>query len=255
LLQQARRIWLVGGTSDSVRIARELLARAVPLVVTVATPDAAQLYPKHASCAVRVGRLQEGECADFLTEFGVGAIADASHPFATAVSELAMAVAARWQVPYLRYERPECTGGERVASFAALLAGDRLAGKRVLLTVGCQALPLFRAWHDRATLFARVLPRVESLQVAIASGFASERLIALRPPVTADLERALCCRWDIEAIVTKASGEAGGEATAIRVAAELGIEAIVVERQRLAYPQQTGTVEAVVDFCQHAMSR
>jgi precorrin-6x reductase len=115
-------------------------------------------------------------------------------------------------------------------SFNTLLASDYLHQQRVLLTIGYKALHLFCSWQERSTLFARILPAVKSLEAATAAGFASDRIIALRPPVTAELEKALWRHWDISLVVTKASGVAGGEDVKRSVAAELGIPLIVIAR-------------------------
>jgi precorrin-6A/cobalt-precorrin-6A reductase len=90
---------------------------------------------------------------------------------------------------------------------------------------------------------------VTSLEVAIASGFSSERIIALRPPVTAELEKALWHQWDISLVVTKASGTAGGENIKRIIAAELGIPLIVIARPVVEYPQQTSNLLVALEFC------
>jgi precorrin-6A/cobalt-precorrin-6A reductase len=134
-------------------------------------------------------------------------------------------------------------------SFQTLLAGDYLNRQRVLLTVGYKALSLFRSWQDRSTLFARILPAVTSLEAAVAAGFTSDRIIALRPPVTAELEKALWRHWDISLVVTKASGVAGGEDVKRTVAAEFGIPLVVIARPRVDYPQQTSDFSVALEFC------
>ncbi|MBD0344655.1 MAG: precorrin-6A reductase, partial [Coleofasciculus sp. Co-bin14] len=135
-------------------------------------------------------------------------------------------------------------------SFETLLASEYLDQQRVLLTVGYKALPLFRSWQNRSTLFARILPSVTSLEAAIAAGFTSDRIIALRPPITAELEKALWRHWDISLVVTKASGVAGGEDTKRSVAAELGISLVIIARPCVKYPQHTSDFSVALQFCQ-----
>jgi precorrin-6A/cobalt-precorrin-6A reductase len=168
---------------------------------------------------------------------------------------MAIAIAAHLNIPYLRFERSSVGDPDNrqvilLNSFETLLAGDYLHKQRVLLTVGYKTLPLFHSWQEHSTLFARILPSVTSLEVAIASGFSSERIIALRPPVTAELEKALWHQWDISLVVTKASGTAGGENIKRIIAAELGIPLIVIARPVVEYPQQTSDLSVALDFCQ-----
>ena len=259
------RIWLVGGTSESGEIARELALQGIACTISVTTEAAKSLYPESPHLKIWVGKLDRGSIEGFLQQEQIVAILDASHPYAAAISELAMAAAQQYHLPYLRFERPvlENEGGNEggsdrhvlhLPSFDALLAGDYLSGKRVLLIVGYQILPNFQPWQGRSTLFARLLPSQIALETALGTGFTPERLIALRPPVSAELEAALWRQWQITTVVTKASGKAGGEDVKRRVAAELGVKLMVIDRPVLSYPQETREVAEAIRFCQQNIS-
>jgi precorrin-6A/cobalt-precorrin-6A reductase len=245
-------IWLIGGTSDSANIARIIAAASFPCLVTVTTPSAFSLYPDLPSLSVQVGQLNECTIKDFCQENNIKLIIDASHPYAQIISQLAINYATLANIPYLRYERPVISQkiGLELDSIDILLQGDYLLGQRVLLTLGSKALPRFRPWHDRATLFTRLLPVVNSLEIALEAGFTSDRIIALRPPISADLEAALWQHWQITLVVTKASGKEGGEARKKALAAQLGINLITIARPTLNYPRQTSNPNDIIDFCQ-----
>lgn len=248
------KIWLIGGTQDSAQLAEALVAAQLPTVVTVTTAAARSLYPTHPLLQVQVGILGPESMAGFLQEQTIGGILDASHPFATVVSQGAIAAAALASLPYIRYERTPL--GE---SLAAAQTPDfdpqdlPLGGHRVLLVVGYRLLPQFQIWHDRATLFARILPSEIALKTALDSGFSGRNLVALRPPVSLELERSLWRQWDISLVVAKASGTAGGEAVKRQVAQELEIPLILIPRPWVAYPQQTGDRATAIALCQQAL--
>ena len=273
------RIWLIGGTSESARIAEAIAGEGLPCTVTVSTKAAQALYPGNPELKVRVGQISSAQISFFCAQEQIVAVVDASHPYAVAISQGAIAAATESPIPYLRYERPHVgdrergVGGEgergrsfcslssesteaviELDSFDLLIVGNYLEGRRVLLTIGCKALPLFQPWQDRATLFARLLPDVNSLEVAATAGFTPDRLIALRPPISTQLEKALWHQWQISLVVTKASGQAGGEDVKRSVAAELGIPLIVIARPRIAYPQQTSDLSEVLAFCRRHLS-
>ena len=254
MLDRGKRIWLIGGTAESAALAVAIAKLQLPCSVTVTTVAAEALYPKTPMLRVCVGRLDVARLESFLQEQQVVAILDASHPYAVEISRMAIATAAHLNIPYLRFERsavgdPDNPQVILLNSFETLLTGDYLHQQRVLLTVGYKTLPLFRSWQERSTLFARILPAITSLEVAIASGFSSERIIALRPPVTAELEKALWHHWDISLVVTKASGTAGGEDIKRTIAAEFGIPLIVIARPVVEYPQQTSDLVVALEFC------
>lgn len=256
MLNFGKRILLIGGTTESAALAKAIAKLELPCTVTVTTAAAQALYPKTPLLEIWVGRL-DGDCLkSFLDEQQIAAILDASHPYAVEVSKMAIEVATQRQLPYLRWERliiDEPANSSQVIyldSFEKLLEENYLHQQRVLLTVGYKALPLFCSWHEKSTLFARILPAVASLEIAIASGFSSDRIIALRPPLKIDLEKALWHYWDISLVVTKASGIAGGEDVKRVVAAELGIPLIVITRPVVNYPRQTSDLSVALEFCQ-----
>jgi len=273
------RLWLIGGTQESAQLARAIAQLALPCTITVTTAAARSLYPDAPEQAVWVGCLDAHTLPQFLQEQQIIAILDASHPFAAAISQGAIAAAAQFGLPYLRYERALWEGeavqakdqsrcspqtlipdarplaSDTFPSFAALLASGHLAGHRVLLTVGYRPLSQFQPWQGRATLFARILPSVTALEAALSAGFTGDRLIAVRPPITADLERALWQQWQISLVVTKASGTPGGEDIKRQVAAELGVKLVVIARPDIVYPQQTSDRLTALEFCQLSLMR
>ncbi|HEY9761363.1 MAG TPA: cobalt-precorrin-6A reductase [Trichocoleus sp.] len=247
------RIWLIGGTGESAELVRLLIASGIPCTVSVTTLSAQSLYPKSPLVRVWVGRLSADELPKFLQDESIRAILDASHPFAVEISRLAIATAQQLSLPYLRFERPALTLSQAETiphTLDSLLNSNILEGHRVLLTLGYRWLEKFRPWQARATLFARILPSPEALTMALAAGFTADRLIALRPPISADLERALWEQWQITCVVTKASGTPGGEAVKREVAQTLGITLVVLERPWVEYPHQTDSLQVALKICQ-----
>lgn len=253
------RLWLIGGTSESAVLAEAIAQSNLPCTITVTTETAKALYSLSPLLRVKVGRLNPQQVGEFLQAENIVAILDASHPYAVEISKLAIATATKYQIPYLRYERLEAGtpllqrggGGDLIIldSFETLVREDYLTNQRVLLTSGYKSLHLFRSWQNRCTLFVRVLPSVESVQGAIDAGFTANRIIAIRPPVSRELEKALWQQWQISLIVTKASGVAGGEDIKRSLCTELGIRLIIIERPQVNYPQQTSDITTAIEFC------
>ncbi len=258
------RVWLIGGTRESRDLAVAIAKKRYPCTISVTTEAARALYPPLPELSVWVTRFDADSLSCFLQTEDIAAVVDGSHPFAVKVSRLAIAMAAQAGIPYLRYERPaidgsEIAGGTQAAggspaivleSVEGLLSGDWLRSQRVLLTIGSRPLPLFQPWQKDAELFARILPAPEALERAFSAGFSADRLIALRPPVSLELERALWQQWNISLVVTKASGAVGGEAIKQQVATELGVPLVAIARPNVDYPQQTSKMAAVLRFCQ-----
>ncbi|MBE9241547.1 precorrin-6A reductase [Synechocystis salina] len=254
-------VWLIGGTVDSRTIAEELIAQGIACLVTVTTPEARHLYPLHPYLRVHVGALTPEEIPTFLELHGIAAIVDASHPFAAQITATATAIAKEKDIPYIRFERPPLPLGENtleVPDVDSLTTGSYqpyLVGKRVLLTVGARWLDYFSALQTQAILFARILPYPQALTQAIAAGFTSDRIIALRPPVAEPLEKALWEQWQIQVVVTKASGAQGGELMKQRLAEALGITLIRIARPENKVGQTVNDLAPIYEFCQSLLRR
>ncbi|MGP0128678.1 cobalt-precorrin-6A reductase [cyanobacterium endosymbiont of Epithemia clementina EcSB] len=247
-----KKIWLIGGTRDSVTIAESIVSERLTCLVTVTTENAKTLYPISSYLTIKIGTLNPGQIRLLCQQEKIIAIVDASHPYAVQISRQVITVSKENCIPYLRYERVSLPPSPEIITldnFDTLIKGNYLQGERTLLTIGYKALPLFKVWQGRAVLFARVLPKIESLEVAIKAGFSNDHLIALRPPISAELEQALWQQWNISLVVTKASGRQGGELIKRLVATELGVKIIIIKRPLVSYPQQTDKLSDIIRFC------
>ncbi|MEL6400883.1 MAG: precorrin-6A reductase [Cyanobacteria bacterium J06607_6] len=263
-----RRLWLIGGTQESRQLVAQLSALGtdatlVPaaLLITVTTEAARSLYPPEWTDQIWVGQVAVPQVDDFVRDYQIGAILDLSHPFAAQISRQAIALAQCHQLPYLRYERAVVQpplnswrdrrgrpGRVELAQFADLWQADYLSQERTLLTIGSRLLPQFAPWQTKSDLFARVLPSPPALAAALAAGFAPDRILALRPPLSPALEKALWQQWHITQVVTKASGAVGGEDHKQAIAAELGVRLIQIARPQVPYPQQTDRLDTALQF-------
>jgi len=253
------RVWLIGGTQESRDIAQalapELKAQGRWGWITVTTPSATALYPQGEPWRVRVVVWQGETLRLWLIQEQITQIIDASHPFASQISALAQGLAQEYNLSYLRYQRRECpleVGVTEITALEELFSRNLLQGKRVFLTLGAKSLPFFRDYQDQAALFARILPTASSLELAQRGGFPPERLIALRPPVSEALELALWQQWQIETVVTKASGAPGGEAMKTQLAQRLQIPLIRLARPALRSATAVSSLEELLNWFKEA---
>jgi precorrin-6A/cobalt-precorrin-6A reductase len=246
----AARILLLGGTADARDVARALREAGYRVVLTAVSAYAGALATADAD--VRVGALDAATLDALLAD--ADWLLDATHPFATAISALAMARAAARGVPYVRFERPEALLSAPVhrapdAATAATLAADLAPGGMVLLTVGSKSLATYvstlRARGCR--LLARVLPTAAVLAHCEALGLSPAELLAMQGPVSAPLELAIIRHFAAGVLVTKESGPTGGVPEKLEAAATAGIPVVVVTRPPLVYPRVVRTVGEVLE--------
>jgi precorrin-6A/cobalt-precorrin-6A reductase len=243
--RQPLRLWLIAGTGEGPRLARQLLERGWQLEVSVVTAAASLAYPAHRHLRLLVGALAGGEAIRQRLSMAAAAgqpyaaVVDASHPFARQIS--AQLAEALGQLPaqplLLRLKRPLLSNpSDRLLADLEALAPHRLAphclaGRRLLLAIGARQLGRAVALSPGALHHARLLPTAEALQRAMAAGIAPERLACLRPGGggEAALLAALLRRWRIDVILCRQSG--GITETLWRqLAASQGCELLLLRR-------------------------
>ncbi|MEA5451376.1 cobalt-precorrin-6A reductase [Leptolyngbya sp. CCNP1308] len=248
-------LWVIGGTGETVELAAALAVEQIPCVVTVTTAAARHAYQKSTYLKVLVGGLDVASLGAFIQAQHIGAVLDVSHPFAVEISKGAIAAAQTLTLPYWRYERPaleKASSSGRIQyidDLHAVLTPKILLEQRTLLTLGYRWLHHFTPWQAQATLFARILPSPVALDAALAAGFTPDRLIALRPPITAELEYALWGQWGVTQVITKASGAPGGEDTKRAAADQLDIALFILNRPQLDYPVVCRSQEEALALC------
>jgi precorrin-6A/cobalt-precorrin-6A reductase len=243
----AMTVLLLGGTSEARALAAELAHNAELRVIS-------SLAGRVSSPSMPVGEVRIGgfggpeRMAHWAKAEGVGAVVDATHPFAETISAHAVDACARAGLPLLRLARPAWSprSGDdwhdagSLAEAAVLLPG---LGSRVFLTTGRQGLAAFAAL-DLWFLIRCVDPPDAPLPAR------SEVLLA-RGPYEREAERALMRSHGIDVLVTKNSGGPLTEGK-LDAARDLGIPVVMVSRPAAT---AAGSVTTVSDAVRWVQSR
>ncbi|MCS7293746.1 MAG: precorrin-6A reductase, partial [Gloeomargarita sp. SKYBB_i_bin120] len=218
------------------------LGSTYPCVITVTTDRAKQLY-SDTSLRVVVTCLTPANISAFLQTYQITRILDMSHPHAAVISQLAIQCSEQYHLPYLRYERPSIRSDSPFCLYwrdlDELFTTYHFGCERILVTLGYRQLPRLKPYWGAHTWFVRILPDPVALTTALDVGFAPQNIIALWPPVSREMERALWQTWGITQVIAKASGAPGGEDIKQTVAQELGVVLHLLQRPAVSYPQQT----------------
>jgi len=228
-------ILLLGGTSETRPLAEAIAALGYDVLVSTATDEPLDLGSEP-RIARRQGRLDQAALTTLLAKRDIQLIVDATHPYATAITELAFLVAKNTGVNYLRYARPIgqydtesvhlATTHEQAAHYACGL------GKTVLLTTGANHLLCYvrEAKARGVELYARILPRAESLQLAHQAGLDDTHVLSAKGPfdVTTNLEHIRQTHAGV--LVTKESGQAGGLQAKLQAATQEDCRTVLIQR-------------------------
>jgi len=243
----ARRILILGGTTEARLLAGRLASRA-DLDVTVSLAGRTTAIIDH-GVAMRVGGFGGIKgLSDWLEHEGVDLLVDATHPFADQMSRNAVAASIQTGVRLLALRRPAWTAelGDRwtevdgVREAVVALGGGR---RRVFLALGRQEIDAF-ARAPQHFYLVRSIDRV-------TDRFLDDAVyIEARGPFRADDERALMASHAIDTVVARNSGGDAGYAK-IAVARELGAEVILIRRPVLPEARTVETVEEAMAFVDH----
>lgn len=239
------RILILGGTTEANDLARLLSGdrRFFPtlaLAGRTATP-AQPPIPYH------VGGFGGADgLAKWLTDEGVEAIVDATHPFAVRISANAFAAAHLCNVPLLVLAREPwaSTDGDRwtsVANVETAVAALGPRARRVFLTIGRQHVGAFRAapHHD---YLGRCIDPPEPGALPPQC-----RLLLQRGPFDLEAEVDLLQSQAVDVLVAKNSGGTAAYAK-IAAARHLGLPVIMIERPLEPAGASVRTPKAAMDW-------
>lgn len=249
-------VWVFSGTGDGNALARELAGQGYPVVISAATEYGGEVAAGHCpDVTVFAGRQGVEARKQALTRHKARGLIDATHPYASHMSQQLIALSRTLDIPYLRYERPsafDAGAGELCDSVEQAAARAIELGKRIFLATGSKDLTTFLQAPGAAQRqwFVRVTPEPGFIQRTIDAGVPRSRICAMQGPFSQAFNTALWQDWNIDCVVTKDSGDVGGYRAKSDAACALGIPLLVIKRPELAYPLLTSSFNEVLQQLQ-----
>lgn len=248
-----KRIMIFSGTTEGRELAERLAALHIPCDVCVATEYGRQVMERSEFVRLHTGRLDESEMSLMYERCGTQIVVDATHPFATAVSENIRSSAKSAGICYLRLERGNDTRKEtETANFfedceSCANALKKTEG-RILLTTGSKELAAFcRDEALRSRLVVRILPALPGLEACYENGLEGRQIIAMQGPFDEQMNLATFSQYDIRHMVTKESGRVGGTDKKLLAAEKAGVSCWVIRRPAEAGDQKTYDAQSIWD--------
>ncbi len=234
-------IMVMAGTKDAANIIKRLSsAKKFNILATTTTSYGADIAKAAGADKVISKGLTLEELVEVIKTNDINILIDATHPFAAIATHNAIKSSKITEIKYLRFERPEENFKENhliheVSSFEeAALKAEELTKGKVMHLAGVSTLKPVIEKIDSSKLFARILPSVDSIQKCIDIGLKQENIIAMQGVFSKKFNKILFEEYNISLIITKESGETGGTLSKISAAVELGLDVILVTRQKVA---------------------
>lgn len=239
----ARRVLILGGTVEAVRLAERL--HADPEFNAITSLAGRTRSPALLPGATRIGGFGGAEgLTRYLATDAIDVVIDATHPFASNISANVVKACRTAGLPWLRLERPPWhrqEGDRWIEVPDAAAAARALTGhaRRVFLSIGRQDLTPFAELQDIWFLLRMIDSPAEPPPLAHYD------VVFGRGPFADDDEIELLAEHDIDTMVSKNSG---GDATYGKIAAarRLGMPVVMVSRPASPAGDVVGRVDAAL---------
>ena len=244
-MNKQKRVLILGGTGEGLKLAT--LASTIPGLEAINSLAGCTDKPTLTSTSTRIGGFGGvSGLTDYLQKHKINLLVDATHPFASQISENAAIASTKLNIPFLMVIRPpwEKKSGDRWLEVENNQTAARVLPElaaRIFLTIGRQELVNYA--HLKNIWFLMRMIDQPQPNTPLPSG----KIITDRGPFSLLKERSLLQKYEIGAIVSKNSG---GDATYNKIIAarELGIPVVMIQRPSLPEAEQVSDVESAVSW-------
>ena len=243
------KLCVFAGTTEGRELVEFLCTQDLTVTACVATEYGETLLKPQENLAISAQRLTEPEMEALFSRENFDMVIDATHPYASVVTENIASACEKAGVPYHRLLRTGCKAGEDAVFVPDIPAAvDYLNGTEgtILLTTGSKELAKYAGLTNFADrVYARVLPMEESLRLCQSAGLKPAHILAMQGPFSVDMNVAMLKSVGARYLVTKDSGTAGGFDEKVTAARAAGAVLVVIGRP----PQREGlTLPETIDF-------
>lgn len=243
------KICVFAGTTEGRELVEFLISREVTVTACVATEYGQTLLEPAPRLTISARRLTQAQMEALFRQEQFQLVVDATHPYASEVTENIASACDQTDTEYLRLLRTEeesAEGAVYVPDIAGAVEYLNAREGNVLLTTGSKELSKYTSLRDFADrVYARVLPMEESLRLCADAGVKPAHILAMQGPFSREMNIAMLKSVGAKFLVTKESGDKGGFAEKISAARESGAIPVIVGRP----PQRAGLgFSAVVEL-------
>lgn len=239
------KICVFAGTTEGRELVDFLTSQGVSVFACVATEYGGQMMPARDNLTVSAKRLSEEEMESLFRTEGFELVVDATHPYASEVTENIARACEACGVEYLRLVRRSGSQAEDAVYCASIDQAVAYLNTRegnILLSTGSKELSKFTGidrFSDR--VYARVLPMEESLRLCENAGLKPSHILAMQGPFSQELNIAMLKSVGAAFFVTKDSGRTGGFQEKVDASHATGATLLVIgrppQREGLAFSQ------------------
>lgn len=248
-------IGLILGTSEGRKILSLLNNYTEDILVSTATEYGGEILKDYKYSYLNTNPLDLEGLVRLFKEKNVNLLVDASHPYALEISKNAMKACEVFGIEYLRYERPSCVDKfKNEEKIIELKDYEELYDKlknikgNILNTTGSRNLDKILSMNLKNRIIHRVLPSVKVMQECINKGLDAGDIIAIKGPISYELNCAFIKECKAQAVILKDSGVQGGTEEKLRACVDNNIYGFIIGRQTIKYNNVFYDTEDLVNY-------
>ena len=237
------KIILLGGTKDSINIIKHLKENYDANILTTTTTEyGAKLAIEGGSDEVIAKPLPKDEIIEILKNDNFDLMIDATHPFATHITQTSVSIKNELEMPYIRFERPAANLENINTSHIHYVDSFDGAGKlikkefpkgNILHFAGANTMEDILKYIPPERFYPRILKVESSLEKCKKLNIEPDHIIPMTGAATLSENIDLIEKYDACVMITKESGEIGGVIEKIEAASEKNIAVIMIQRPKI----------------------
>lgn len=252
-------VFLMGGTKESIEIIKFIKNNFNSYILTTTTTEyGSKLAIDGGSDATIAKPLPKDEIINILngkTNFDI--FIDATHPFASHVTNTAIEVSKICKIPYIRFERPtsnfENIDDSRVIqvnSFddAGKLIAEKYNQSNVLHFAGANTMETILKYVSPEYFYPRILEVKSSLEKCEKLGVIKDHIIPMNGTSTIEENEKLIEKTNASIIITKESGDIGGVISKIEAANSKNIDVLLITRPIIESLNEKDVVSSIEEL-------
>ncbi|MGN0176360.1 MAG: precorrin-6A reductase [Methanobrevibacter sp.] len=237
------KIFLLGGTKDSINIIKFIKKNYDAFILTTTTTEyGAKLAKEGGSDDIIARPLPKEEIINIITNEKFDILIDATHPFASHITQTSTSIAKELKIPYLRFERP-ITNLKNINTSNIIYANSFVdAGKiisnefnqsNVLHFAGANTMEDVLKNVSTEKFYPRIVKVKSSIEKCKKLDINPNHIIPMTGAASKEENIELIEKYDAGIIITKESGEIGGVLDKIEAANIKNIKIIMIQRPQI----------------------
>lgn len=252
------KVFLMGGTKDSVDIIKHLKKDYnVYILTTTTTEYGSKLAILGGSDEVIARPLPKDQILEILNKNKFDVFIDATHPFASHVTKTAIECSEIMELPYIRFERPISKIGKMnveklhvVKSFedARKLIVSKWNQDNILHLAGSNTMEFIVKSINPKNFYPRILNIESSIKKCEELKIPKENIFFMNGVSTEKENIDLIKKIDAKVIISKESGKTGGLSEKLNAAIKTNIDFILIERPIIKTLKKENTISNLNDL-------